>query len=79
MKEYTKEPRKPSEAAQESLPEDMIEGRNAVTEALRSGRTINKVFLADGDTDRRALLPPLAQRHEPHGRASGHYGCRRRP
>ena len=27
-------------------------GRNAVTEALRSGRTINKVFLADGDTDR---------------------------
>ena len=32
--------------------EDMIEGRNAVTEAIRSGRTINKVFLADGDTDR---------------------------
>ena len=30
----------------------MIEGRNAVTEAIRSGRTINKVFLADGDTDR---------------------------
>ena len=52
MKEYTKEPRKPRETAQESLPEDMIEGRNAVTEALRSGRTINKVFLADGDTDR---------------------------
>ena len=52
MKEYTKEPKKPREAAQESLPEDMIEGRNAVTEALRSGRTINKVFLADGDTDR---------------------------
>ena len=32
--------------------EGLIEGRNAVTEALRSGRTINKVFLADGDTDR---------------------------
>ena len=31
MKEYTKEPRKPRETAQESLPEDMIEGRNAVT------------------------------------------------
>ena len=30
----------------------MIEGRNAVSEAIRSGRTINKVFLADGDTDR---------------------------
>ena len=36
----------------EELAEGMIEGRNAVTEALRSGRTINKVFLADGDTDR---------------------------
>ena len=36
----------------ESLSEGMIEGRNAVTEALRSGRTINKVFLADGDTDK---------------------------
>ncbi len=32
--------------------EGLIEGRNAVTEALRSGRTINKIFLADGDTDR---------------------------
>ena len=36
----------------EALPEGMIEGRNAVTEAIRSGRTINKVVLADGDTDR---------------------------
>ncbi len=32
--------------------EGFIEGRNAVTEALRSGRTINKVYLADGDTDK---------------------------
>ena len=32
--------------------EGLIEGRNAVTEAIRSGRAINKVFLADGDTDR---------------------------
>lgn len=30
----------------------MIEGRNAVSEALKSGRAINKVFLADGDTDK---------------------------
>ena len=36
----------------EELPEGMIEGRNAVIEAIRSGRTINKVFLADGDTDK---------------------------
>lgn len=32
--------------------EGMIEGRNAVAEALKSGRAINKVFLADGDTDK---------------------------
>ena len=71
MKEYTKEPRKPREAAQESLPEDMIEGRNAVTEALRSGRTINKVFLADGDTDRcSAALPPWQRRAAPSSCAS---------
>ena len=28
-----------------------LEGRNAVTEALRAGRTIDKVFVADGDID----------------------------
>ena len=28
-----------------------IEGRNAVTEALRAGRPLNKVFVAKGDTD----------------------------
>ena len=32
--------------------EGQIEGRNALTEALRSGRTIDKVFVAAGDTDR---------------------------
>ncbi len=32
--------------------EGLIEGRNAVTEALRSGRAINKVFVANGETDR---------------------------
>ena len=32
--------------------EGQIEGRNALTEALRSGRTIDKVFVAEGDTDR---------------------------
>lgn len=31
--------------------ENMLEGRNAVTEALRSGRTIDKVFIASGETD----------------------------
>ena len=32
--------------------ENQLEGRNALTEALRSGRTIDKVFIAAGDTDR---------------------------
>lgn len=35
--------------------ENLIEGRNAMTEALKSGRTIDKVFVADGDTDRSLL------------------------
>lgn len=37
----------------ESQPEEgQLEGRNALTEALRSGRTIDKVFIAAGDTDK---------------------------
>ena len=32
--------------------EGQLEGRNALTEALRSGRTIDKVFIAAGDTDK---------------------------
>ena len=32
--------------------EGQLEGRNAITEALKNGRTIDKVFVADGDTDR---------------------------
>ncbi len=32
--------------------EGQLEGRNAITEALKSGRTIDKVFVASGDTDR---------------------------
>ena len=32
--------------------EGQLEGRNALQEALKSGRTIDKVFIAEGDTDR---------------------------
>ena len=32
--------------------EGQLEGRNAISEALKSGRTIDKVFVADGDTDK---------------------------
>ena len=39
------------ERENESFNENMLEGRNAVTEALKAGRTIDKVFIASGDTD----------------------------
>ena len=32
--------------------EDIIEGRNAVLEALRAGRAIDKIFIAKGDVDK---------------------------
>ena len=31
---------------------EIIEGRNAVVEALRAGRSIDKIFIAKGDTDK---------------------------
>ncbi len=31
--------------------QDLIEGRNAVIEALRAGRTIDKIYIAKGDVD----------------------------
>lgn len=43
---------KSAEQTEDDRGEGMLEGRNAVTEALRSGRTIDKVFVAAGDTDR---------------------------
>ena len=43
---------KKADIARLEPPEGLIEGRNAVLEALRSGRTIDHVFLAEGDTDR---------------------------
>ncbi len=36
----------------EATDETLLEGRNAVTEALRAGRTIDKVFIASGETDK---------------------------
>ena len=49
MKErrYRKEDLQPLEAV-----EGQLEGRNALAEALKSGRTIDKVFIAAGDTDK---------------------------
>jgi len=45
-------PPRPTQAAPAEETEGQLEGRNALQEALRSGRTIDKVFIADGDTDR---------------------------
>ena len=33
------------------LPDDVLVGRNAVTEALKSGRGINKLWIASGDRE----------------------------
>ena len=49
MNEKRRRPGRP-EPVQEI--EGQLEGRNALTEALKSGRTIDKVFIASGDTDR---------------------------
>ena len=55
--------RRPREA--DSTPDGIIEGRNAVTEALRSGASIDKIFLAKGDTD--AALGHIASRARAQG------------
>lgn len=55
-----------ADAAREPLPPDdgtLLEGRNALAEALKSGRRIDKVFLTDGDPDR-SLLRLAAQAKE---------------
>ena len=44
MREYIQRP--------EAETDGIIEGRNAVTEAIRSGTAIDKVYLAKGETDR---------------------------
>ena len=49
---FRAENRRPTAEPEAELREDQLEGRYAVTEALRSGRTIDKVFIASGETDR---------------------------
>ena len=51
MNEKHRRPNRPAPAPVEEV-EGQLEGRNALTEALRSGRTIDKVFIAAGDTDK---------------------------
>ena len=48
-------PRRADRFAERTVVEEVegqLEGRNALTEALKAGRTIDKVFVAAGDTDR---------------------------
>lgn len=49
MKE-TKKPREHS-SLEDAIADGVIEGRNAVIEALRSGTTIDKIFLLKGESD----------------------------
>ena len=55
--------RRPQRPAPVEEIEGQLEGRNALTEALKSGRTIDKVFIAAGDTDK-ALQRLVAQAKE---------------
>ena len=43
MREFEEQPQNGAEG--------VVEGRNAVTEALRAGMPIDKIYLAKGDTD----------------------------
>ncbi len=53
MKEdYRRKRPRPEQTDRIEENEGQLEGRNALTEALRSGRTIDKVFIASGDTDK---------------------------
>ena len=60
MRENRMNPRKNNDQNQNRRPaapeveenEGQLEGRNALTEALKSGRTIDKVFIAAGEIDR---------------------------
>ncbi len=50
MRDGRYRPAAPAPAPEEA--EGQLEGRNALQEALKSGRTIDKVFIAEGETDR---------------------------
>lgn len=87
MKEQTTAPKRRPVAEAEA--DGMIEGRNAVIEALRAGTAIDKIYLAKGETDKTlghiaskaraggccggGGRPPQAGRHVSHPRPSGRY------
>ncbi len=52
MYEKNRRPARPAAAVPAEETEGQLEGRNALQEALRSGRTVDKVFIAAGEIDR---------------------------
>lgn len=52
MYEKNRRPEQVAPAAPVEETEGQLEGRNALQEALKSGRTVDKVFIAAGETDR---------------------------
>lgn len=52
MYEKNRRPGRAAPAAPVEETEGQLEGRNALQEALKSGRTVDKVFIAAGETDR---------------------------
>lgn len=52
MYEKNRRPARPAAAAPAEETEGQLEGRNALQEALRSGCTVDKVFIAAGEIDR---------------------------
>lgn len=52
MYEKNRRPTRPASIAPVEETEGQLEGRNALQEALKSGRTVDKVFIATGEIDR---------------------------
>ena len=52
MYEKNRRPGRVAPAAPVEETEGQLEGRNALQEALKSGRTVDKIFIAAGETDR---------------------------
>ena len=67
--------RRAQEAAEAA--ENMLEGRNAVQEALAVGRPIDKLYIAAGETDR-ALARLASMAREPTGASSTSFRPRAR-
>ena len=64
-----REPRAAAPAPVEEEDEGRLEGRNAITEALRAGRTIDKVFIAQAAAHEYATIDDILAEAEARGQA----------